>query len=157
MKFPVGVGAKGNEGVAGQVKTTPGAVGYVELAYAKQTGATLASLQNQAGKFVEPTLDSISAAAAAFAGSMPDDLRLSIVNAAGDAAYPIASFTYILVYADMPQPLPKAKALAEFLWWAIHDGQKLGPALDYAPLPADVVTRTEAKLKGLKAGGQPLL
>src|SRR5262249_13749300 len=133
VKFPVGLGAKGNEGVAGQVKTTPGAIGYIEIAYAKQTNATYAVVQNAAGKFVEPSLDAITAAAAGAAKNLPDDLRVSITNATGDAAYPLASFTYILVYADSADAA-KAKALTEFLWWAVHDGQQSGPALFYAPL-----------------------
>jgi phosphate transport system substrate-binding protein len=156
VKFPTGLGAKGNEGVAGQLKTTPGSIGYVELAYAKQTDITFASLQNQAGKFVEPSLAAISAAAASVATTMPEDLRVSIVNAAGDAAYPISAFTYILVYEDQGDA-KKGKVLAQFLWWAIHEGQALGPALHYAALPADVVTKVEAKLRGLRNAGQPLL
>ncbi|HKA91808.1 MAG TPA: phosphate ABC transporter substrate-binding protein PstS [Haliangiales bacterium] len=156
VKFPVGMGGKGNEGVAGQVKSTPGAIGYVELAYAKQTGLTYGVVENAAGKLVEPSLDSVSAAAAALADKMPDDLRAWIVDAPGDASYPISSFTFIMVYEDMADAT-KGKALAQFLWWAVHDGQKLGGALDYAPLPADVVTKVEAKLKGLKAQGQALL
>ena len=157
VKFPVGLGAKGNEGVAGQLKTTPGTIGYVELAYAKQTGIRYASIQNAAGKFVDPTPESISAAAAGAMANMPDDLRVSIVNAAGDATYPIASFTYILVHEEQADPV-RGKALAEFLWWAIHDGQKFGGPLDYAPLPADMVRKVETKLKGLKtAGGAQLL
>ena len=156
VKFPIGMGAKGNEGVAGQIKTTPGTVGYIEIAYAKQTNATYAFLQNSAGKVVEPSLDGISAAAAGVAKIMPDDFRVSITNAPGDTAYPIASFSYILVYQDMSDAT-KAKALADFLWWAIHDGQKLGPDLFYAPLPAEVVTKEEAKLKTLTAAGKPLL
>jgi phosphate transport system substrate-binding protein len=156
VKFPTGLGAKGNEGVAGQLKTTPGSIGYVELAYAKQTDITFASLKNQAGKFVEPSLEAISAAAASVSSTMPEDLRVSIVNAAGDAAYPISAFTYILVYEDQADA-KKGKVLAQFLWWAIHEGQALGPALHYAALPADVVTKVEAKLRGLRNAGQPLL
>jgi phosphate transport system substrate-binding protein len=156
VSFPTGLGAKGNEGVAGQLKTTPGAIGYIELAYAKQTGLSYASIQNQAGKFVKPEAEASTAAAAGIVANMPDDMRMSIVDAPGEAAYPISAFTYILVYEEQPDAV-KGKALAEFLWWAIHDGQKFGTALDYAPLPAEVVTKIEAKLKSLKAGGQVLL
>jgi len=156
VKFPVGLGAKGNEGVAGTVKTTPGAIGYVELAYAKQTGLPYASLKNQAGQFVEPSLDAITAAAAGAAKAMPEDLRVSIVNAPGDAAYPISAFTYVLVYEKQADTV-KGTAMAKYLWWAVHDGQKDGPALFYAPLPAEVVTAVEAKLKSLTAEGKPLL
>ncbi len=156
VSFPVGSGAKGNEGVAGLVKTTPGTIGYVELAYAKQTSIAFAQIQNAAGKFIDASPDSVSAAAASVADKMPDDFRVSIVNAPGDATYPISSFTYLLVYQDAPDAV-KGKALAQFLWWAIHDGQKLGPALDYAPLPDAVVKKEEAKLRTLTAKGQPLL
>jgi len=153
VKFPVGLGAKG---VAGQVKSTPGTIGYVELAYAKQTKLAYASLKNRAGKVVEPSMEAITAAAAGFAADMPADFRLSITDAPGDAAYSISSYSYILVYEET-SGLTKARALAQFLWWAVHDGQKLAPALDYAPLPADVVVRVEAALRTLRAGGQPLL
>lgn len=156
VKFPVGLGAKGNEGVSGQIKTTPGTVGYVELAYAKQTGLTVAALQNKAGKFVEASVGSMTAAAAGVAANIPDDLRVSIVDAPGDGAYPICAFTYILPYEDQ-KDATKGKALAEFLWWAVHDGQKLGPPLDYATLPSEVVTKVEGKLKAFKSGGQTLL
>ena len=156
VKFPVGLGAKGNEGVAGQLKTTPGSIGYIELAYAKQTGQTYAAIKNQAGKFVEPSLEGISAAAAGVATTMPDDLRVSIVDAPGDATYPIAAFTYILVYETQSNAV-KGKALAQFLWWAVHDGQAQGPALYYATLPAPVVAKVEQKLRSLNVAGQPLL
>ncbi len=156
VRFPVGLGAKGNEGVAGQVKTSPGTIGYVELAYAKQTGLTSAAIQNRAGRFADPSLEGITAAAAGVAAVIPEDLRVSIVDAPGDAAYPISSFTYILVYEEQ-QDATKGTALAKFLWWAIHDGQKLGPPLDYAPLPVEVVARIEGKLKSLRTGSGPLL
>jgi phosphate transport system substrate-binding protein len=156
VKFPTGLGAKGNEGVAGQVKTTPGTIGYVELAYAIQTKASYAELQNQAGKFVAPSLEGISAAAAGAVARMPEDYRISIVNAPGDDAYPIAAFTYLLVYEDM-QNATKGKTLADFLWWAVHDGQAMGPDLHYAKLPAELVVRVEKTLRTLKAGGAPAL
>lgn len=145
VKFPVGLGAKGNEGVAGQIKTSPGSIGYVELAYAKQTGLQYTAIKNKAGEFVAPTLASITAAAAA--SPMPDDLRLSIVDAAGKEAYPIAAFTYILVYEDQTNAT-KGKALAQFLWWAVHDGQAFGPPLHYATLPAEMMAKIEAKIRG---------
>ncbi|MBI5507315.1 MAG: phosphate ABC transporter substrate-binding protein PstS [Deltaproteobacteria bacterium] len=156
VKFPVGLGAKGNEGVAGQIKATPGSLGYVELAYAKQAGLAFALVQNRAKAFVAPSVDSVKAAAAAVADTIPDDLRVSIVDPPGADAYPIASFTYILAYAAQPDAV-KGKALAQFLWWAIHDGQLLAPGLDYAPLPAALALRIEAKLKLLEANGAPLL
>jgi len=156
VKFPTGLGAKGNEGVAGQVKTTPGTIGYVELAYAIQTKMPVVALQNKAGKFVKPSLEGISAAAAGALATMPADYRVSIVNADGDTTYPIAAFTYILVYEEM-KDATKGKAIANFLWWAIHDGQAMGPPLNYAKLPAEMVTKEEGTLKQLKANGQPLI
>jgi phosphate transport system substrate-binding protein len=156
VKWPTGTGAKGNEGVTNQIKQTPGAIGYIELAYALQNKLSKADIKNKSGKFVEASLDSITAAAAAYASTMPDDLRQSLTDAAGDAAYPIASFVYVLVYEDAANP-QRATAVANFLWWVIHDGQKLGPPLHYAQLPAEVVTKTEGKLKLLKSGGKPLL
>jgi len=156
VKFPAGLGAKGNEGVAGQIKTTPGTIGYVELAYAMQTGLPYVHLQNANGEFVAPSLDGISKAAAGGLADMPADYRVSITNAAGEGSYPIAAFTYILVYEEM-KDATKAKALADFLWWAIHDGQELGPPLHYAKLPPELVTKIEGTLKTLKAGGNVLL
>jgi phosphate transport system substrate-binding protein len=156
VKFPVGLGAKGNEGVTGQVKTTPGSLGYVELAYARQNGMPAVTLQNKAGKMIEPTLESITAAAASFADKIPDDMRASLTNADGDEAYPITSFSYMLVYEDN-KDAAKAEAIAKFLWWGVHDGQKLGPALHFAPLPEAVVKKAEAKLRSLKSGDKVLL
>ncbi|MGC4116182.1 MAG: phosphate ABC transporter substrate-binding protein PstS [Myxococcales bacterium] len=152
VAWPVGMGAKGNEGVTGQVKTTPGALGYLELAYALQSELPVVALRNRAGVYVEPSIASISAAAAGSAESIPADLRVSIVDAPGVAAYPIASFTYVLVYRESADPA-RGQALARFLWWAVHDGQRFGPALHYAPLPAPVVTRIETLLKPLLPQG----
>lgn len=154
VKWPTGLGAKGNEGVTGQVKTTPGAIGYVELAYALQNKMPVVALKNQKGEYVEPKIPAITAAAKGT--DMPDSLHASIVNAAGEGAYPIAAYTYILVYENMSE-VQKAKALAEFLWWAVHDGQKFSEDLHYAPLPAKVVAKVEKQLKELKVGGKPAL
>ncbi len=154
VKWPIGLGGKGNEGVTGLVKSTPGAVGYVELAYAKQNKMAVATLRNQSGAFVTPSLEGVTASAAG--QKLPEDLGLSIVDAPNPKAYPISSFTYILVYQEQ-QDATKGKALADFLWWAIHDGQKLGAALDYAPLPKETVPDIEARLKTLSAGGKPLI
>jgi phosphate transport system substrate-binding protein len=153
-KWPVGLGAKGNEGVTGQIKTTPGSIGYIELAYATQNKLPTAELRNKAGKFVGPSLEAVSAAAASV--EMPDELFASIVDGAGDAAYPIAAYTYLLVYEDA-KDATKGRALAQFLWWALHDGQKFARALDYAPLPDSVVEKVEARLKTLRAGSTVLL
>lgn len=156
VNWPVGLGAKGNEGVAGGVKEQPGGIGYVELAYAVQNRLTYAFMRNQAGRFVEPTLDSTTAAAAGAAAKMPDDLRVSIVDAPGDASYPISGYTYILVYKDQTDG-PKARALVDFLWWAIHDGESYAEELMYAPLPGDVVTKAEAKVRAITFQGKPLM
>jgi phosphate transport system substrate-binding protein len=156
VNWPVGLGGKGNEGVTGQVKQTPGAIGYVELAYAAQNKLPYAAIRNQAGRFVEPALASTTAAAVGAAASMPEDLRVSIVNAPGEQSYPIAGFTYLLVYQQQADAA-KGKALVDFLWWAIHDGEQYAQDLLYAPLPAEVVTRAEAKVRTITdAQGGPL-
>jgi phosphate transport system substrate-binding protein len=156
VNWPVGLGGKGNEGVAGQVKNAPGALGYVELAYAITNKLPAAPVKNQAGKFVEATIESTTAAAAGAAKNMPADFRVSLTNAPGDDAYPIASFTWLLVYKDQPNEA-KGRALVRFLWWAVHDGQKYPSALLYAPLPAPVVKQIEAKIKQITFSGKPLL
>src|SRR5438067_825365 len=120
VKWPVGLGGKGNEGVAGQVKNTPGAIGYVELAYATKNRLPAAPVRNAAGKFVDPTIASTTAAAAAAASHMPADFRVSLTNSPGDDAYPIASFTWLLVYKDQSDET-KGKALVKFLWWSSHE------------------------------------
>ena len=151
----VGTGAPRNDGVMGQVKQTPNAIGYVELTFAKANNLPTALVKNKAGQFVEPTLDSVSAAAAASVASMPEDLRVAITNAEGATAYPIASYTYILVYKDQ-QDATKGKALADFLWWAIHDGEKFAKDLHYAPLPDEVVKKVEAKINSMTSDGKAL-
>ena len=153
--WPVGIGGKGNEGVTGQVKNTPNTIGYVELAYAVQNKLPVAHIKNGGGNFVEPSIDSVTAAASASAANTPDDLRVSITNATGAQAYPIASYTYILVYKDQKDAV-KGKALVDFLWWGIHDGEAFAKELQYAPLPADIVKRAEAKINSITAGGSPL-
>ncbi|HEX7488607.1 MAG TPA: phosphate ABC transporter substrate-binding protein PstS, partial [Anaeromyxobacteraceae bacterium] len=151
VKWPAGLGAKGNEGVTGVVKSTPGAVGYVELAYAHQNKLPMASLRNHEGAFVAPTLESTSAAAAGV--EMPADYRVSITDAKGKDAYPLASFTYLLVYKDQADP-QKGEALLRFLWWAIHEGQATASSLDYAPLPKAVVAKVEKTLGSLTVQGK---
>jgi phosphate transport system substrate-binding protein len=154
-KWPVGQGGKGNEGVTGQIKQQPNTIGYVELAYAVQNKLPAALIKNASDKFVEPTIDGVTAAAAASAATTPDDLRVSITNAAGADAYPISSYTYILVYKDQKDAV-KGKALIDFLWWGIHDGEKFAKELQYAPLPQDIVSRAEAKINSITSGGKPL-
>jgi phosphate transport system substrate-binding protein len=148
VKWPAGLGAKGNEGVAGQVKQTPGAIGYVELAYAKQNNLPIAAVKNQAGKFVIASVPAVTAAAAGAAKTLPPntDYRISIVDAPGADSYPISSFTWILVYQHQPDPV-KGKKLVDFLNWALTDGEAEAASLDYAPLPADMASSVRAKLK----------
>jgi phosphate transport system substrate-binding protein len=153
--WPVGLGGKGNEGVTGQVKQTPNTVGYVELAYASQNKLPVAFLKNSSGNFVEPSLEAVTAAAAEAVATTPEDLRVSITNAAGAQAYPIASYTYILAYKEQ-KDAAKGKALVDFLWWGIHDGEKYATALQYAPLPAEIVKRAEAKINAITSGGKAL-
>lgn len=154
-KWPVGQGGKGNEGVTGQIKQQPNTIGYVELAYAAQNKLPAALLKNASGKFVEPTIAGVTAAAAGTAASTPDDLRVSITNASGADAYPVSSYTYILVYKEQ-KDAAKGKALVDFLWWDVHDGEKYAKDLQYAPLPTEIVTRTEAKINSIVSGGKPL-
>jgi phosphate transport system substrate-binding protein len=132
VSWPVGLGGKGNEGVAGQVKQTPGAIGYVELIYALQNKLSFADIKNTEGKYISPSLDSITAAIAA--AKVPDDFRFSMVNASGDDAYPIAGTTWLLVYQTQKDPT-KGKKIVEFLNWALTKGEEMAPSLDYAPLP----------------------
>ena len=154
-KWIGGIGGKGNEGVTGQVKQTPNTIGYVELAYAVQNKLPAAMIKNKAGAFIAPTIDAVTAAAAGAIAATPEDLRVSITNAAGPTAYPISSYTYILAYQDQ-KDAGKGKAVVDFLWWGIHDGQKFAKDLQYAPLPDEIVKRTEAKINSLASGGKPL-
>ncbi len=153
VPWPVGLGGKGNEGVSGQVKQTPGAIGYVELAYAKQNNLSTASIRNAAGNFVAPTPAGMTAAAAGVAANLPGntDYRLSIVNAAGPDAYPISSFTWLLVYQNQTDAVKGGK-LKDFLRWALTEGEKQAEALDYAPLPESMATRLVARLDSIKVG-----
>ncbi|MGH9873900.1 MAG: phosphate ABC transporter substrate-binding protein PstS [Pyrinomonadaceae bacterium] len=154
-KWPVGQGAKGNEGVTGQIKQQPNTIGYVELAYAVQNKLPVALIKNSSGKFVEPSIDAVTAAAASASAVTPEDLRVSITNSAGENAYPISSYTYILAYKDQKNA-DKGKALVDFLWWGIHDGEQFAKDLQYAPLPAEIVKRAEAKINSITSGGKPL-
>ena len=149
VKWPVGLGGKGNEGVAGQVKTTPYSVGYVELAYAVENKLPYASLKNKSGVFVEPSIKSTSAAAAAAAKQMPADYRISLVNQLGRDAYPAVGFTWLLVYQEQKDPL-KGKKIVEFLKWSMTKGQKMAAPMLYAPLPANVVKMVEKTINTIK-------
>src|SRR6266581_7324052 len=154
-QWPVGQGGKGNEGVTGQIKQQPNTIGYVELAYAVQNKLPVALIKNAGGNFVEPSIDAVTAAAAALAATTPDDLRVSITNANGATAYPISSYTYILAYKAQADST-KGKALVDFLWWGIHDGEQFAKDLQYAPLPSEIVKRAEAKINSITSGGKTL-
>jgi len=138
VKWPVGLGAKGNEGVAGMVRQMPGSIGYIELIYAVQNNIPYGAVKNAAGEFVKASLESTEAAAAV--KEMPADFRVSITNAAGKKAYPIASFTWLLIPAQSKDPA-KGKILADFLRWMLDQGEKLAPQLSYAPLPKPVADK----------------
>jgi len=156
VNWPVGLGGKGNEGVSGQVKNTPGALGYVELAYAVKNKLPVGSVKNAAGKFVEPSIATTTAAAAGASKEMPADFRVSLTNPPGDTAYPIASFTWLLVYRDQHDQV-KGRALTKFLLWMSHDGQRYADDLLYAPLPPQVVKQIEGRLKEITYQGKPIL
>jgi phosphate transport system substrate-binding protein len=154
VQWPVGLGGKGNEGVAGQVKQTPGAIGYVELAYAKQNRLTVAALRNAVGNFVLPSVEGATAAAAGVAEKLGanTDYRVSIVNAPGAQAYPISSFTWLLVYQQQADSV-KGRKLVEFLKWALTEGEKQAAALDYAPLPEEMTQQLLTRVEGIVIGG----
>jgi phosphate transport system substrate-binding protein len=149
VRWPTGVGGKGNEGVAGLVRQSPNSIGYVELIYALQNKIDYASVQNAAGRFVRASIEATTAAAAAAAAKMPADFRVSITNPPGDAAYPIASFTWLLLY-ESPKDKQQAKVMVEFLKWALTDGQKHAAQLGYAPLPDSVVKLEMAQLAKIR-------
>ncbi len=154
-QWPTGIGGQGNDGVTQQVKQNKNSIGYVELLYAKSNNLPVAEIKTKSGDYVTPTVDSTSLAATGV--SIPADYRVSIVDSPAKGAYPIASFTYILLYKDQPNAA-KGKALVDLLWWAIHDGQKTTTELNYAPLPAPVVKMVEKTLTtDITSGGQPLL
>ena len=138
VNWPVGVGGKGNEGVAGLVRQTPGSIGYVELIYALQTKTSYGAVQNADGEFMAATVESVTAAAAAAAANMPADFRVSITNPPGKGVYPISSFTWLLLYED-PKDKNQAKTMADFMKWALTEGQKSAQELGYAPLPPEVI------------------
>jgi phosphate transport system substrate-binding protein len=156
VKWPVGLGAKGNEGVAGQVKQTPGTIGYVELVYAKQNNLPVAAVRNAAGSFVTPSIEAVTAAAAGVAEKLPanTDYRLSIVNAPGASAYPISSFTWLLVYQNQADP-EKGRKLVDFLKWALHEGEQSASALDFAPLPPALTARLDSTIASIRVGATP--
>lgn len=146
VRWPVGLGAKGNEGVAGMIRQMPGSIGYIELIYAEQNKIPYGSVKNAAGEFVKATLESTTAAAASVP-DMPADFRVSITNPPGKNAYPIASFTWLLIPA---QSKGEGRVLADFLRWMLNQGQKIAPQLSYAPLPAEVAAKVRATLDQIR-------
>ncbi|HTT19356.1 MAG TPA: phosphate ABC transporter substrate-binding protein PstS [Candidatus Sulfotelmatobacter sp.] len=148
VRWPVGMGAKGNEGVSGLIRQMSGSIGYVELIYAVQNKIAYGSVRNSAGNFVKASLESVSAAAAS-APKMPADFRVSITNAPGKDAYPIASFTWLLIPAQS-KDANKGKILREFLSWMVSDGQQMTSALEYASLPDNVVAKVKEAIKLVK-------
>ncbi len=145
VKWPVGLGGKGNEGVAGQIRQLAGSIGYVELIYAVENKITYGSVRNAAGNFVKASLDGVTEAAAS-APKMPADFRVSITNAPGKTAYPISSFTWLLIPEQSKDP-KKGKIIADFLQWMVTDGQEMTGQLSYAPLPANVAEKVKAAIK----------
>ncbi len=144
VQWPTGLGAKGNEGVTGQVKQLRGAIGYIEQAYAVQNKLPCASIRNASGKYIAPSIESVIAALDS--AKIPDDFRFSIVNPPGEKAYPIAGATWLLVYQQQKDPI-KGRKLVEFLNWAITQGEDMAASLDYAPLPGNVRTRVLERIK----------
>jgi phosphate transport system substrate-binding protein len=147
VKWPTGLGAKGNEGVAGQVKQLPGTIGYVELAYAHQNKLQFADVKNASGSFVTPSMESVTEALAG--AKIPDDFRFSIVNASGEKTYPIAGATWLLVY-EQQKDAAKGKKLVEFLDWALTQGEGMAATLDYAALPEALQKRVLERVKTIK-------
>jgi phosphate transport system substrate-binding protein len=145
VKWPVGLGGKGNEGVAGQIRQLAGSIGYIELIYAVENKITYGSVQNAAGNFVKASLDGVTEAAASVK-SMPADFRVSITNAPGKTAYPISSFTWLLIPVQS-KDANKGKILSDFLNWMVMDGQKMTAQLSYAPLPQNVAEKVKAAIK----------
>jgi len=148
VKWPVGLGGKGNEGVAGMLRQMPGAIGYVELVYAVQNKIPYGEVKNSAGNFVKASVESVTAAAASMK-DMPADFRVSIVNAPGKNAYPISSFTWLLIPAQS-KDATKGRILADFLNWMVSDGQRMTAELTYAPLPEDVAAKVKAEIKQVR-------
>ena len=156
VDWPAGIGGKGNEGVAGVLRQQPGSIGYIELAYAAQNKIPYAFIQNRAGRFIEPTVDSITAASEAYAAEMPEDLGQLLVNAPGEDSYPIAGYTFILLYQDMPNCV-KARKIHDFMVWALTQGDLYARNLLYAPLGTSVEKMVIERLDTLTCeGGKPV-
>ena len=156
VNWPAGLGAKGNPGVAGLVKQLPGSIGYVELIYALQNSMPVGSMQNKKGTFVKPSLESTSLAANV---AIPDDTRVSLTDTDAEEGYPIAGFTWIIVFKEQnynQRSMEKAKEVAKLLTWMTHEGQKYVEPLDYAPLPKAAVAKAEVLIKSITYDGKPL-
>lgn len=151
----VGLGGQKNDGVVGQIKTAPNTIGYVELAYAKENKLPVALIKNKAGKYVTADTENVAAAAAAFADDMPEDFRIQIANADGEKAYPIASYTYLLVYQDQKDAV-KGKAIVDFIKWTMKSGTDFAKALHYTPLPDNVKEKVGKKLETITFNGKPM-
>jgi phosphate transport system substrate-binding protein len=149
VSWPVGLGGKGNEGVSGTVKQTPYSIGYVELVYALKNNMPSSAVKNQSGAYVKASLETVSSAAAGAAKEMPDDFRVSITNPPGKNAYPISSFTWMLIPTQIPDAA-KSKAIKAFLQWMVTDGQKMTGDLAYAPLPKEVVAKETKQIAMIK-------
>ena len=157
LDWPVGLGAKGNEGVSGLVKQTPGSIGYVELNYAITNKMAAAKLKNKSGTFVEASISTTTAAANV---TLPADLRVSLTNTDAKDGYPICSFTYLLVYKEQKYDTrteATAKSTIELIWWVIHQGQQYANALNYAPLPDPAVKAAESNLKAVMYDNNPIM
>jgi len=155
VNWPVGLGASGNAGVAGEVQSDPYSIGYVELIYALQNNLGYGRVQNSAGTFINASLDSVSAAASSAASTIPADLRFSIVNSPGADAYSICTGTWLLVYRDMTDQA-KALALTRMLWWATHEGQRFNNDLAYAVVPPELTAKSEEFIHQIKVQGSPV-
>jgi phosphate transport system substrate-binding protein len=156
VNWPTGLGGSGNAGVAGEVQQNPYSVGYVELIYAVQNKMAYGQVKNKAGQWIDPSLDSVTAAAAESLQTIPADLRFSIVDAAGDRSYPISTATWLLAYKTQTDQ-PKAVALTRLLWWATHDGQRFNKDLAYAIVPDGLTTKSEQFIKQITINGKPAL
>jgi phosphate transport system substrate-binding protein len=157
VNWPVGLGGKGNEGVAGQIKQTPGALGYIELAYAVQNNMSFAKLQNKAGNFITPSIASVTAAANI---TIPADAKVSLTNTDAPDGYPISGLSWILIYKEQKykdRSLDKVTSMLKLIQWMIHDGQQYSAALHYAPLSAAAVAVGDAQLKSVTYDGKPVL
>ncbi len=157
LSWPVGLGGKGNQGVAGLIQQTPGSVGYTELIYAVSNDMPAAIVKNKKGNWITPSIESVSQSANV---DLPADTRVSLTNTDADNGYPISSFTWLLLYNDLKmgdRTEAQAKALVDLFWWMTHDGQKLDEPLHYAPLPQEAVKKAEALLKSVTYGGKTLL